>query len=122
MRPASPAGIGFLDKTAVFLLPGNPVSALCAYDFFAGRAIRRRAGLHPDFPHVRVRMPLARKISSVLGRTDYARVRIEEGKVVPIAIRGASILSSTTRAHGFVIVPKDREGLGEGADADVYLY
>jgi len=122
MRPASPAGIGFLNKTPVFLLPGNPVSCLCAYDFFAGRAIRRRAGLHAGFPHVRVRMPLARKISSVLGRTDYARVRIEDGKVVPIAIRGASILSSTTRAHGFVIVPKDREGLGEGADAEVYLY
>jgi len=122
MRPASPAGIGFLDDTPVFLLPGNPVSCLCAYDFFAGRAIRRRAGLHADFPHIRVRMPLARKISSVLGRTDYARVRIEDGKVVPIAIRGASILSSTTRAHGFVIVPSNAEGLGEGADAEVFLY
>jgi len=122
IRPASPAGIGFLEGTPVFLLPGNPVSCLCAYDFFAGRAIRRRAGLHAGFPHVRVRMPLARKISSVLGRTDYARVRIEDGKVVPIAIRGASILSSTTRAHGFVIVPKDAEGFGEGEDAEVHLY
>jgi molybdopterin molybdotransferase len=122
MRPASPAGIGFVRDKPVFLLPGNPVSCLCAYDFFAGRAIRIRAGLHADFPHIRVRMPLARKISSVLGRTDYARVRIEEGQVVPIAIRGASVLSSTTRAHGFVIVPKDAEGFAEGEDAEVHLY
>jgi len=122
MRPASPAGIGFLGPKPVFLLPGNPVSCLCAYDFFAGRAVRRLAGLHPGWPHVRVRMPLARKISSVLGRTDYARVRIEQGRVVPLAIRGAAILSSTTRAHGFVIVPKDAEGLAEGADAEVHLY
>ena len=67
-------------------------------------------------------MPLARKIASVLGRTDYARVRIEEGRVVPIAIRGASVLSSTTRAHGFVVVPKDAEGFAEGADVEVHLY
>ncbi|MHC4938286.1 MAG: molybdopterin molybdotransferase MoeA [Planctomycetota bacterium] len=122
LRPASPAGIGFLNEKPVFLLPGNPVSCLCAYDFFAGRAIRIRAGLHRDWPHVRVRMPLARKISSVLGRTDYARVRIEEGKVVPLAIRGASILSSTTRAHGFVLIPRDAEGFAEGEAVEVRLY
>src|SRR5690606_38452447 len=38
MRPSSPAGFGRLGPALVFLLPGNPVSCLCAYDFFAGRA------------------------------------------------------------------------------------
>ena len=38
MRPSSPSGFGTLGTRLVFLLPGNPVSALCAYDFFAGRA------------------------------------------------------------------------------------
>jgi molybdopterin molybdotransferase len=122
LRPASPAGIGFIDDTPVFLLPGNPVSCLCAYEFFAGRAIRTCAGLHSGWPHVRVRVPLARKISSVLGRTDYARVRIEDGKVVPLAIRGAAILSGTTRAHGFVLIPKEAEGYPEGEAVEVYLY
>ena len=37
MRPSSPAGMGRIGSTLVFLLPGNPVSCLCAYDFFAGR-------------------------------------------------------------------------------------
>ena len=124
LRPASPAGIGFLDETPVFLLPGNPVSCLCAYDFFAGRAVRIRAGLHPGWPHIRVRMPLARKISSVLGRTDYARVRIEEGRVVPLAIRGASILSSTTRAHRIRARPPGRgrvRGGGGGGGVSVLV-
>ena len=43
MRPSSPAGVGFIGGKPVFLLPGNPVSCLCAYDFFAGRAVRRMA-------------------------------------------------------------------------------
>ncbi|MCU0256019.1 MAG: molybdopterin molybdotransferase MoeA, partial [Vicinamibacterales bacterium] len=44
MRPSSPAGAGRIGATLVFLVPGNPVSCLCAYDFFAGRAIRRLGG------------------------------------------------------------------------------
>ncbi|MDH3592060.1 MAG: molybdopterin molybdotransferase MoeA [Planctomycetota bacterium] len=122
MRPSSPAGAGFLGDTPAFLLPGNPVSCLCAYEFFAGRAIRRLAGRSPRWPHTTVRMPLAKKIASELGRTDYVRVRIEGARVIPIAIRGASILSSTTRAHGFVIVPADAEGHAEGDPVDVRLY
>jgi molybdopterin molybdotransferase len=122
MRPSSPAGLGFVSGKPVFLLPGNPVSCLCAYDFFAGRAIRRLAARHPDWPYTRIRLPLARKIASQLGRTDYVRVRVEERKVVPLAIRGASILTSTTRAHGFVVVEKDLEGYAEGETVSVQLY
>ncbi len=33
-----------------------------------------------------------------------------------------SILSSTTRADGFVIIPQDSEGFPEGTEVDVYLY
>src|SRR6188472_3260632 len=32
LRPASPAGVGFVKQLPVLLLPGNPVSCLCAYD------------------------------------------------------------------------------------------
>ena len=63
-----------------------------------------------------------RKIVSAIGRVDYCRVRIVEGAVEPIALSGASILSSTTRADGFVIVPSESEGYGPGADVTVYLY
>lgn len=122
MRPSSPAGVGFARDKPVFLLPGNPVSCLCAYEFFAGRAVRRLSGQHPGWPHTAVRMPLGRKITSPLGRTDYVRVRIEDDRIVPVATSGASILSSTTRAHGFVIVPKNEEGYGEGTPVSVRLY
>jgi molybdopterin molybdotransferase len=122
MRPSSPAGMGIMANRLVFLLPGNPVSCLCAYDFFAGRAIRRLAGLQEDFPYVHARMSLRRKIVSVVGRVDYARVRIVDGQVEPIAISGASILSSTTRADGFVIIPEDSEGYPAGAEVLVWLY
>jgi molybdopterin molybdotransferase len=122
MRPSSPAGAGRIGEALVFLLPGNPVSCLCAYDFFAGRAIRLRGGRDGDWPHRRVRGKVARKIVSAIGRVDYCRVRIVDGAVEPIALSGASILSSTTRADGFVIVPAESEGYGPDSEVTVYLY
>ncbi|MFW6125143.1 MAG: gephyrin-like molybdotransferase Glp [Pirellulales bacterium] len=122
MRPSSPAGMGRIRNRLVFLLPGNPVSCLCAYDFFAGRAIRRLGGLPAEFPYRAELAPLARKISSAVGRLDYVRVRLVEGQVEPLATSGASILTSTTRADGFVLVPEQSEGFPAGAEVEVYRY
>lgn len=122
MRPSSPTGIGTIGDRLIFLLPGNPVSALCAYDFFAGRAIRALGGRPKQWPYRSVRATLVRKISSPIGRVDYARVRLEDGSVEPLSVAGASVLSSTTRADGFVIVDDDSEGFPAGADVEVWLY
>jgi molybdopterin molybdotransferase len=122
MRPSSPAGMGRLPGRLVFLVPGNPVSCLCAYDFFAARAIRALGGRSKEWPYRQVRVPLSRKLVSTVGRVDYARVRIHDGHAEPLAISGASILSSTTRADGFVIVPADSEGAPPDAEVDVFLY
>jgi molybdopterin molybdotransferase len=126
LRPASPAGVGVVAGRPVFLLPGNPVSALCAYDLFAGRLVRRLAGRAPDLPHRRVRVALARKVVSELGRVDVLRVRLVGAagaeRAEPLTARGAGVLSSVTRADGFVLVPKHVEGWPEGAEVDVFLY
>jgi len=122
MRPSSPTGMGRIGRRLVFLLPGNPVSALCAYDFFAGRAIRALGGRTKDWPYRASRGTLTRKISSPIGRLDYARVRVTGSAVEPLSVAGASILSSTTRADGFVIVSDDSEGFPAGAEVDVWLY
>jgi len=122
MRPSSPTGLGRIGDRLVFLLPGNPVSCLCGYDFFAGRAIRALGGRGTAWPYRSIRARLARKISSPIGRMDYARVQLIDGCVEPLSVAGASLLSSTTRADGFVVVPDDSEGFPSGADVDVWLY
>jgi molybdopterin molybdotransferase len=122
MRPSSPTGMGRLQGRLVFLLPGNPVSCLCAYDFFAGPAIRALGGRSRDWPYRAIRARLTRKLVSTVGRLDYARVSVTGDTAEPLAISGASILSSTTRADGFVIVPADSEGYPAGAEVEVLLY
>ena len=122
MRPSSPTGVGRIGQTFVFLLPGNPVSCLAAYEFFAGPTLRALGGRRRAWPHRRLHLPLARKIASAIGRTDYVRVAVEEGRAVPLATSGASILSSTVRAAGAVIVPRGLEGMPEGAVVEVLAY
>ncbi|HEX2475016.1 MAG TPA: molybdopterin molybdotransferase MoeA, partial [Lacipirellulaceae bacterium] len=122
MRPSSPTGMGRLDGRLVFLLPGNPVSCLCAYDFFAGRAIRSLGGRSRDWPYRRTIARLSRKLVSVVGRVDYARVKFHGSSVEPVSVSGAAVLSSVTRANGFVLVPMDSEGYPEGADVEVFVY
>ena len=129
MRPSSPTGMGTLGSRLVFLLPGNPVSALCAYDFFAGRAIRALGGRSKEWPYRAVRGTLTRKISSPIGRLDYARVKVAPStalgagvRVELLSVAGASVLSSTTRADGFVIIEQDSEGYAAGSDVEVWLY
>ncbi|MCK6586792.1 MAG: molybdopterin molybdotransferase MoeA [Polyangiaceae bacterium] len=126
MRPASPAGFGFFGpegrQKLVVLLPGNPVSCLCAYDFFAGPSIRALGGLPRAWPYPRRVCRAAAKFVSELGRVDYVRVRVDGGDVLPIMTSGASILSSTTRADGVVLIPAGSEGYAEGEPVEVLLY
>ncbi|MBZ5640587.1 MAG: molybdopterin molybdotransferase MoeA [Acidobacteriia bacterium] len=125
MRPASPAGFGFFGtgrRQIAFLLPGNPVSCLCAYEFFAGPTIRALGGRPRAWPHRRRRCRVASKIVSPLGRTDYVRVTVRGDDVTPIMVSGSSIISSTTRADGVVIVESGDEGHREGEWVEVLFY
>jgi molybdopterin molybdotransferase len=122
MRPSSPVGFGFIQQQPIFLIPGNPVSALVAFDAFVGPTLQLMQGLRPAYPYAKVRGRLTRKISSAIGRVDFVRVRFAQAGVEPLRVTGASILSSTTRADGFVIVDKNSEGLDEGQEVEVYVY
>lgn len=122
LKPAGPAGIGFVRNKPVFLLPGNPVASLCAYDLLAGRAVRLLGGRSDALPYRTVERPVAARISSAVGRVEYARVIDGPDGVRPVPATGASILSTTVIADGFVLVPKDRDGHEPGETVTVHLY
>jgi molybdopterin molybdotransferase len=122
MRPSSPTGVGRIGGVPVLLLPGNPVSCLVAYDFFAGPVIRTLGGRPAALPYPIAVLPLAGRLVSQIGRTDYARVRVRSGLVEPIAVGGAAVLSSVAGADGFVIIPSGSEGFPEGHPVEVHLY
>jgi molybdopterin molybdotransferase len=122
LKPGGPAGIGFVGGRPVFLLPGNPVACLCAYDLFAGRAVRLLGGRSDDLPYRTVQRPVAAKLGGALERVDYVRVIDAPDGVRPVPASGASILSTTVIAHGFVLVPPERDGYAPGERVTVHRY
>ncbi len=120
--PAKSTGLGRIGETLVFLLPGEPVSCLCAYDLLAGRALRLMGGRCADWPYGRREAMVAKKIVSPIGQADYCRVRLFQDRVEPVASGPAPSLYATASADGFVLIPEEYEGYPPGATVTVHLY
>ena len=126
IRPGGPTAFGVVRKRPVFSLAGFPVASLVAFDMLVRPALRHAQGLPADRGYPRVRARLARKVSSTLGRADVVRVKVRtEGSELvaePIRVTGSSVLSSMTKADGFIIVPEEVEGFDEGNVVEVEIY
>jgi molybdopterin molybdotransferase len=107
----------------VLLLPGTPVACLWAYEFFAGRAIRRLGGRSPAWPFASRTATATRKIVSEIGMAEVVPVRQVNGDgAEPLPSFAAAGLRAVTEADGFVVVPEGSEGYQRGTTVTVYLY
>ena len=123
IRPASPLGFGRMGEALAVLLPGNPVAAMVGFDVFVRPAIQLMLSQPEGRNNRRVRGRLRRKLASALNRTDFVRVLLlGDGEVEPLRSGGAGVLTSVTKADGFVIVPRDDEGFEAGTEVEVFLF
>ena len=115
MRPAKPLAFGHLrgdgGKDVPLLgLPGNPVSAMVAFEMFARPAIHAMLGRRVR-PRPSVYGILTGPIRNYDGRRVYARVEVEHRDgtyyATPTGPQGSNILTSMSRANGLAICPED---------------
>ena len=115
MRPAKPLAFGLLrrpDGSSLPLLglPGNPVSALLAFEMFGRPAIRRMLG-REQLARPTVEGVLTGPIFNNDGRRVYARVEVERRDgawyATPTGPQGSNILTSLSRANGLAVCPAD---------------
>ena len=115
MRPAKPLAFGHLHgangKPVPMLgLPGNPVSAMVAFEMFARPAIRAMLG-RKRLARPMVEGVLTGPIHNFDGRRVYARVEVtkKDGTYYaePTGPQGSNILTSMSRANGLAICPHD---------------
>lgn len=123
IRPGGPAAIGAVGAVPVCLLPGNPVACMVVYDLLGRRIVRNLGGYLPDWPYLTRQARLSHPIRSIAGRVDLVRVRfIDFESVEQILRKGASNLSSTVRADGFLLVPEETAHYEAGAGVEIHLY
>lgn len=120
ISPGKPTALGLVNLKPVVCMPGYPVAGMVALYYFARPAIWKLAHI-PDEPDRVVRAVLSEKIPGRTGYKTFARVKLENGKAIPLATSGAGILSSVSKADGFVIIPENVEGIGRGEEVDVML-
>jgi len=126
MRPAMPSALAIVDGKPMIILSGNPVAAMIGFEVFARPLICRMLGLEKEERRLTVKAKITRRVSTVLGRKTFVRVRVLQRNgeffAEPISARGSGIISTMTKANGYVVVPENREGLEEGEAVSVYLF
>ena len=123
MRPAKPIAFGCIDtnnrkKIPIIGLPGNPVSAMVAFEKFGRPAIFKMRGIH-DYSRFVIKAILQDTIDNYDGRRIYARgivKKIEnEYHVSLTGSQQSNLLTSMSKANGLVVCPEDVSRLEIGA-------
>jgi len=125
IRPGMPTALAVLYEKPIFILCGNPVAAMIGFEVFARPTLLKLLGVGDELRPT-VRAKLTRRVASVLGRRVFLRVCVfeREGEFLaePVRIKGSGVLTTMTKANGYVLIPKDREGLAENENVTVYLF
>ncbi|MCF8091536.1 MAG: molybdopterin biosynthesis protein [Desulfotignum sp.] len=123
MMPGKPVLMGNVFDKPVFGIPGYPVSAIVAFEQFAGPLLRFLQKLPPHEPKF-VPVSLARKIASKLGQDEFLRVKIGsvDGRLIASQLpRGSGSITTLTEADGIIKIPRDVEGISETETATAQL-
>jgi molybdopterin molybdotransferase len=126
MQPGMPQGFGVIgpDRTPVFGLPGNPVSASVSFETFVRPALRRMLGAES----------LTRPVVSAVTTTDlvspptkrsFLRVLLEvrDGAYVisPVSGAGSHLVAGLSRANALAIVPEGVDHVPAGTSVQVMM-
>ncbi|MEH7127632.1 molybdopterin biosynthesis protein [Neobacillus drentensis] len=122
-RPGKPVILGKINGKIVVGVPGYPVSAYLALEWFVRPLICKYLQI-PEPKRQMVTVKLGRRIVSSMGAEDFVRMNIGyvNGQFVANPLtRAAGVTMSYVRADGMLIVPTNIIGYEQGDLAEVEL-
>jgi molybdopterin molybdotransferase len=125
MRPARPQAFGRLGKLFWYALPGNPVSAMVAFDRLVRPFLLRAMGHRQVFRPQRLGESQSR-LDSPRGMREFVRafatLRKGHWRVRKVGPEGSSNLRSMVAANAFMIVPESCERVEPGDGVTFELF
>lgn len=110
MQPGKPTVFGRRGRTAVFGLPGNPVSVLVAGELFLVPAVRTMMGFADVHPPRRQAV-LVERAAHKPGRVAHKPAVLEETgegwAVRPLSYHGSAHIHALSRANCLIVLPPD---------------
>ena len=126
MQPGKPQGFGVVgeDRTPIFTLPGNPVSAYVSFEMFVVPALYKLMGRTVlDRRLVTARM--SEPVRSMRGRRQLLRARVELGAggavATPVGGPGSHLIAGLAEADALVVLAEDVTRVDEGDQVPVLL-
>jgi molybdopterin molybdotransferase len=126
MQPGKPQGFGHVgeDRTPIFTLPGNPVSAFVSFEVFVLPALRRMMGRLP-YRRPLVQARLTEGVRSLPARRAYVRGRFEVtahgAQVTPVGGLGSHLIGDLAHSNALVLVEADSDSPGAGDTVNVLV-
>lgn len=123
IKPGKPTIVAKHGHTAVFGLPGHPVSSIVVFELLV-RELLKTWG-HKVVEPIGTEVTLTKNIYAAKGRDTYQMVKIleEDGQSVAMPTSGKSgMITLLTQSNGYVIIPKEK-GMYEAGDmVKAYYY
>ena len=122
-RPGKPVILGKVNGKIIVGVPGYPVSAYLALEWFVRPLICDYLQI-PEPKRQTVQVTLGRRIVSTMGQEDFVRMTIGyvNGQFIANPLtRAAGVTMSYVRADGMLIVPPDLIGYEQGETVEVEL-
>ncbi len=114
VKPGKPTIVGKVGKSAVFGLPGHPVSASVIFKVFVGYLLDKL--MCRKAKKLFLQAKCSANIHSSPGKTTYQMVEIHEDSeqyiAVPVYAKSAAI-SLLAKSHGFIEIPMNKEGISK---------
>jgi putative molybdopterin biosynthesis protein len=124
LKPGKPLCLAVCGDKPVVVLPGFPTSAMFTFHELVAPALRALAGLPPKNA-ARVAATVPQRLTSELGRTEFAMVALTEGPKGLVANpvgKGSGAVTAFAQADGFVTVPALAESMAPGTRTEVTLF
>lgn len=119
IKPGRPFGFAMKEGLPIFVMSGYPVAAIVQFYLFAVPFFEKCMNTSML---KKIKLPMSAEHPSQLGRMEFVRCSIEDGKVVPIRKSGSSMLASLARADGFILIDEVTEGLNRGEMVDFRFF
>jgi len=120
VKPGKPTLLALVEGKPVLGMPGYPTSCLTNGYGLLVPMLRKIARL-PDGEREPLRVPLARRVTSTIGRHQFLPVKLSKGQAVPV-FKGSGAITSMADADGYIEIPANVDLLERGEVVEVKLF
>ena len=120
IKPGKPTLFALVAGKPVFGMPGYPTSCLLNAYLLLAPAIRQMARLPPKMEKT-MKVPLAQRVVSSSGRTQFLTVKVKDDQAYPV-FKQSGAITSMAEADGYIVLPINIDVVEKNQEVTVFLF